>query len=517
MANKQTIFPEAIGVLERLEVTEGRIDKEELLRQYRGNKALQTIIKMALGTDRYFVRPGMNIVCLSTLKPLASWHEFVKLTRRLKNREITGTEAKLAVERFLASCRPILMKWYCRILNHDLRIGVDRLTVQKIWDDRFLLSNSVNTVRWRFCNVARAKTYDPNADKPKVQYPAAVEPKLDGERAPIICFPRDNEVIVLTRSGRRRKPIEGVAQFTQQVVDFCKQLNEGDDDRPVFLDGEFLARNFNRTGLVRRTTNFDADKFLAEVRLYLWDWMPLDRYLAGSFDLKWTRRKAMLLRAAGAKGPTEKPVVFSPNIVVLGHKMVYDQAQLLAEYERLVDKFEGVIVKVPYAPHTLTRSAMMLKLKPETEVSGRIVGYYAGEKQHAAIDRTTKRVIIRLMRRAGETKVTKQYIFSLTKKPADLVAKLKEAIRGDNEHRIFFPKDGIVGFRHGKRLGGFIVELDDGKRIWVGGGYSNDERERFWRHRKQYLGMYVDVLVQDTETAEASGRFNRFKRLREDL
>jgi hypothetical protein len=478
---------------------------------------------MAIGTDRYFVHPDMNIICSSVLAPSASWSKFVDLTRKLKNREITGNEAKSTVNRFLASCRPILMKWYCRILNHDLRIGVDKLTVQKIWGDTFLLSNSSINTKWHFNNCALAKAYDSVTNTPEVTFPLAVEAKLDGERALILCFPRDNEIVLFTRSGRRRQFIEQTGSFRDQIVTFTKALNGDDENRPIFFDGEFLAKKWNDTSsIVRKTKNFDEAVFLSNVRLFLWDWAPLNRYLAGSFDMKWTRRKAELLHAAGATKPTSKPVNFSANICVLGHTLVYDVDQLLAEYERCVDTgYEGVVLKKPYTPHTFKRSTNLLKLKPEKDVSGRIVGFYPGLAANAAVVPAVARKVTNLMQVYGEIKITKQYIHCKTSKTQKLVAQLKDLIQGDNELRISMPRDGIVSFRHGVRLGGFIVELDDGVQVRVGGGYKtkagNDERALFWRKRDDYVGMYIDLRVQDTKTADANGRFNRFLRLREDL
>lgn len=523
MGTTPSIFGSAIQVLEHLEVAEGRLAKESILEANKDNKALMAIIKMAIGTDRYFVRPSMNLVCTSSLSPAESWRAFVDLTRRLKNRELTGNEAKMAVDRFLASCRPILMKWYCRILNHDLRIGVDKNTVQKIWGDVFLLGNSSKCAAWHFNGCALAHRYDPELDKPAVTFPLAVESKLDGERALVICFPRDDTIFVLTRSGRRREHIEAVAEFRQQVISFAQALNVDTPDRPVYLDGEFLAKNWNKTSsIVRRVKNFDSEEFLSSVKYVLWDWAPLDRYLAGSFNMKWTTRKAELLRAAGATRPSMRPVKFSPNVWVMGHTMVYDRDQLVAEYERRVDAgYEGAMLKQPYTAHTFKRSNAMLKVKPEIEVPGRIVGYYEGLDQNSAVKPEVRKRVRTVMKDFGQIKETKQYLYCKTKYVPKLVAKIKHVIQGDNEQRIFLHREDIVGFRHGARLGGFVVELDDGNQIRVGGGYKtkagNDERSKFWRKRDQYIGMYVDVRVQNTKTADANGRFNKFVRLREDL
>jgi len=530
MEQKRNILKEALEALDRLEVAEGRLAKEAILEAHRDNKALQAIIKMAVGPDRYFVRPPVNLVATSDLKPADSWREFRQLTQKLKNRELSGNEARKQVNRFLVRCRPILLKWYCRILNHDLRCGVDLMTVEKIWGKKFLLSDSAGEdSRWHPNGCALAKKYEDvyrvtakGEKKPK--FPQAVESKLDGERALLICFPRDEAIFVITRSGRRRKPVEQVQPYVQQVLSFCRALNrDTNPNRPLYLDGEFLARNWNQTSsIVRRTKNFDSDKFLHDVRTLLWDWAPLDRYLAGRFDMNWLQRKSSLLFAAGQKRPTDRLVRFDRNVWVVGHSMVYDEQQMWFEYNRRLDAgHEGAMLKDPYAPHVFKRTVAIVKIKPEDEVTGRIIEVLPGDDQNAAVPDSVAAEVKALMDSYGDVESDPPYLHCNTSNPDALVAKIKTLIEGDNERRISKHLPGVVSFRSGVRLGKFIVELEDGREVRVGGGFTikprRDQRTEFWRKRDELIGMKVDFRQQRGDTADAVSRFPRFVRLREDL
>ena len=525
----KNLLKSAVEALDRLEVAEGRLAKEAVLETNRDNPALQAIIKMAVGPDRYFVRPSVNIIATSALSPSDSWRQFRVLTEQLRNRELTGNEAKKQVNRFLAQCRPVLLKWFCRVLNHDLRCGVDVSTVEKIWGNKFLLSDSAVGAKWHFNGCALAKKYEDVYRATKrgtrtPRFPQAVESKFDGERALLICFPRDNELIVLTRSGHRRNTIEQVPAYVQQVMDFCRALNNGTSpDRPLFLDGEFLARNWNQTSsIVRKTKAFDAEVFLKEVRTILWDWAPLDRYVAGRFDMKWLQRKSHLLYAAGQTRPTKRLVRFTTNVWVVGHSMVYDEQQMQEEYNRRLDAgHEGAMLKNPDAPHVFKRSADLVKLKPEDEITGRIIEALPGEDQHAAVTKRIAGLVNELMCQYGDVEERVPYLHCRTDNPKELIAKIKELIEGDNENRISVHLVGHVSFRSGVRLGKFVVELDDGRTVQVGGGFSfkagQDQRTDFWRKRDELIGMRVDFKQQQGDTADAVSRFPRFVRLREDL
>lgn len=526
---RQPVFRPAVEALELLEVAEGPLARERILVKHQDNPALQAIIKMTLGPDRYFVRPSPNIVSSSQLSPMESWRAFCALLDQLKNRKLTGNAAKREVRVFLASCRPLLTKWYCRVLNRDLRCGVGIETVTKVFGADFLLADSAVGENWKYsgCALAKdyAKVYKMTAKgERKPTFPLAVESKYDGERANLICFPRERQVFVLTRTGKRRQPIEQVDVYRDQVLDFCGGLNEGVNPyRPLFLDGEFLARKWNDTSsIVRKTKNFDPEMFLREVRTILWDWAPLDDYMKGCFDLQWLRRKAELLRVTGATRPGIQLRRFTRNVWVAGHAMVYDQEQLLQEYQlRLDNEYEGVVLKHPKAPHLFKRTDNLIKLKPEEEKTGRIVDVLIGEDQHAAVPSYVKTKVKRRMESAGPTKETEQYLHCQVDDPPALVKELKALIKGDTEYRLSNHREGVVTFRHGARMGKLVIELPNGDKTNVGTGFAHkagqDSRAWFWRFRDTVVGLKIDFKQQKGDTADAVSRFPRFVRLREDI
>jgi DNA ligase-1 len=77
----------------------------------------------------------------------------------------------------------------------------------------------------------------------------------------------------------------------------------------------------------------------------------------------------------------------------------------------------------------------------------------------------------------------------------------------------------IVGYeagtgRNADRLGAFICDFK-GEKVKIGGGYSDELRERFWKEKDKMIGMIIETESQET-TKDGKLRFPVFIRLRVD-
>lgn len=83
--------------------------------------------------------------------------------------------------------------------------------------------------------------------------------------------------------------------------------------------------------------------------------------------------------------------------------------------------------------------------------------------------------------------------------------------------------DGVVvGFEEGTgrnvgRLGAMVVVLENGKKVNVGNGYTDVERENFWQKRSELMGKVIEFKQQKaTGTIDAVARFPVFMKVRVD-
>jgi len=60
-----------------------------------------------------------------------------------------------------------------------------------------------------------------------------------------------------------------------------------------------------------------------------------------------------------------------------------------------------------------------------------------------------------------------------------------------------------------------VCELPNGKKVNVGGGYEDHERDTFWKKRKQLVGKIIEIKYQDV-TKGGSLQFPVFVRFRPD-
>lgn len=528
------VLRDAIRALEALEKATGRLQKEEILLDNKANDFFTALLKYAMDGTVYNVTVNDDAITVTgdRLSPVKSFSAFEKLLAKLNGRVITGNAAISEVNAFLGSSHPRLRKWYARTINHDLRVGVGKKTLEKALGRDFLAVMEEGA-SWYYHGCLLAKSYDDVIVKKgkSLEYPVAVEVKLDGERALLFVFPETNEVQVYTRGKKRRIRIENTLPYVSQVINFAKALNTKfgvDPSSPIFLDGEFFGLNWNQTSsIVRRTKNFSEEDFLDNIRTILWDWAPLPAYVDREFDLGWKRRKALLMQAAGLKRSAKRITQADDNIYVMGHRIAYDREDLYDIYNRAVDAgFEGLMVKQLDSPHVFTRNhTYVLKLKPEDEMTGTVLDVNSGKKKHAeAPPQDRKRVYKALsaynavnLRRDGSY----YHLLTDSVEEAEKVAEALRVLVSDaTDRRISTHLENTVSYRYGCRLGYLVVE-NNGKEFHVGGGFRHkagqDQRMEFWRNRTKLVGAKLDFIAQADPAEVAAARFNRFVRFREDL
>ena len=536
------ILKDGIVALEAIEAASGRKAKEDCLQENKDNPVLQEFLLKALGKDKYYVTIKEDVESApdSRLDVLDSYLKFLKALDALNQRRVTGNDAKEKVLAFMASCHPRVRKWYLRALNHDLRLGVSRKTVEKIFGSGFWTGAKEGEFHFHGCGLAK-KYEDAYPGDKEPEFPVAVEFKLDGERSLPFLFvdgKAEPEMQIYTRGLLRKTEVEGVRPLVDQFVQISQKICELAGlplNTDMFLDGEFLASNWNDTSsVVSKTKNFDEEQFLADVRVILFDWAPISEYMKKRFDMPWKARKQILMRAAGATRRFEKVKQATDNIYVLGHRLVYDMDALLEFHEKSLDGgFEGTMIKVLDAPHLFDRKHKnVLKLKPEDSETGEIIECCAGQGKHAAASPADKSKLYDIFTtyqeagRCGGMEDDGSYynlLFDSEEDAAAFMVEASEAVKDDTDRRLSRHLDNTtVSYRHGARLGYFVVKWKD-ETIHVGGGLKykagQDQRMEFWQKRDELVGQQIDFKVQKDKESVAKARFNKFVcvRLREDL
>jgi len=279
------------------------------------------------------------------------WEAFKELLTLLYNRELTGNDARDAIELALtASKQSQWNNWYRRILIKDLRCGVSEKTVNKVLKGRF---SKIQQVPVFECMLA----HDGANHEKKIVGKKLLEPKLDGVRVLTVINPQNKTVTQYTRNG---KILENFTHITQAIEAQIHLF-----ERALILDGEMVSSSFQALmKQVHRKENVQAD----DARLMLFDIIPVSEFKAGKSTLG-QRRRSNLLRSMKAQFDLIGGIDIIPQIEVDLDSYVGELQFKEFNREAIEKGFEGIMIKDPDAKYECKRTVSWLKQKPFIEVS----------------------------------------------------------------------------------------------------------------------------------------------------
>lgn len=286
------------------------------------------------------------------------WEAFKELTELLYTRQLTGNDAKAAIELALsASTADQWNYWYKLILQKDLRCGISEKTVNKV-----LKETSIPQVPVFSCQLA----HDGANHEKKIAGVKLLEIKLDGVRCLTVVNYEARTVVQYTRNG---KVLENFSHITNNLLANIDLIG-----RSYVLDGEILSTSFQ--DLMKQVHRKD-DVNASDARLMLFDIIPLSEFQQGESTMGQKRRSNLLHG-------------FKPVFDKCGHIDVIDQTEVdLSTYvgevqfkqfnkEAIDQGFEGILIKDPNAIYECKRSVSWLKMKPVLTVDLTIIAVEEG-------------------------------------------------------------------------------------------------------------------------------------------
>jgi len=297
---------------------------------------------------KYFVRAPISETHIPTAPiredPNQTWSRFKELLTQLQQRP---KNARMLVLQYFNSI-PVEdhVKWYVRILNRDLKIGIGEDSLKK------LFAGVIADVP-----VMLADLYDP---KMKLPDEVIIEPKYDGVR--VVLIVENGDVIALTRNGKRVENIENLLLTAN-----CK-LPDG------VYDSEAFDSSWNVT--LSAITKAGAPN-IHTIRLNVFDYLTLEEWRRRSSHIPLLSRKHRLeqvLRNVDCKYVRKVPY------------FIVDQSGINKYYERFTKEgFEGAIIKDPNSYYLFKRSNAWLKLKERDVQAYKVVGAEVGTGKYTHV------------------------------------------------------------------------------------------------------------------------------------
>ena len=340
-----------LSLLNKLQSTSSRLEKEAILRSERDNAVFKKVITMALDPFiQFYIRkiPSYTPNTGAAIALNFALDSIGDLSKRL----VTGNAAIDHLRSNLEALDFEDAQVLERVIQKDLKCGVSDATVNKIWPDLIPVYP-----------VMLCSPYDDKVIK-NITFPAMAQLKLDGMRFNAIVDEHGG-VTFRSRNGK--------------LIDLCGELEEefASMGRSIVFDGELLVVDENGdvmprqqgNGIMSKSIKGTMTKDLAKrVRANLWDTIPLADFQKGKSNLPYKTRFAALYMIE----LPEKVYVVETNYVDT-IDAARDIFQMYLEQGQ-----EGIILKNISSPWEDKRVKHQVKFKAELECDLKIVGWEEG-------------------------------------------------------------------------------------------------------------------------------------------
>lgn len=341
----------SVDILARLAATQSRKEKEQILLE-----AAQTNSHEFFQGVRLALDPLVNFGVAKVAEIIEddgepgdySFAEFLELTRKLRNRELTGQAAHDSIHTAATRCHGATWNgFYRRVLLKDLNVGINVPMVNKVLQaipeaHRYLIA----VFKCQQAQVGAACHMHGHK---------LIEAALAGVRALAVMDRDDSTVTLCSRTGR---PFTSLPELHSALHQLLPRLPGS-----LVLDGELVSPHGLRhlMTLVQRK-EYHGD--MAAIRYALFDIIPLVDFRRAHCAKPQHERHHLLetLQECGLWRETAGRVYVLPQIAV-DLDSSDGQAQLV-EFIRQAeaDGHKGIMVKDPDAPYQGKHSAAWLRL-----------------------------------------------------------------------------------------------------------------------------------------------------------
>ena len=341
------------NVIKELESNNSRLFKEGVIMKEIANNNVNFFSGCRLALDPMITFGVKQVPQSKKDGPGLAFAEFVSLATQLRDRELTGHDARDAIEETMNEATvDEWNNWYRRILIKDLKCGVSEKTINNVVKKTKRSDLKIPTFN---CMLA----HDSANHEKKMIGKKFLDYKLDGVR--VITIILNGVVTMYSRNGKQ------FINFGHIETELENLLGKESYEGGIVLDGEMVSSSFQALmKQVHRKDNVEA----TDAQYALFDILPLDEFQKGVSTLGCRARHKQLLETI--------PESSNNMFVVEKIECDLDTAEgqkIFSDYNKVaIDKgFEGIMIKDVDALYECKRSHFMLKAKPFIEVSLKIV------------------------------------------------------------------------------------------------------------------------------------------------
>ena len=398
--------------------------KIEQLQKHSGNETLREVIRLALDPfTQFYVRkipqytqiPNHDISLPEALNQLYLLH----------SRTVTGNAAIEHLRNILSNLPPEKAKVIERIIQKDLKCGVQVSTANAVW------AGLIKEYPVMLCSQFEHKLVD------KIQFPAYVQLKMDGMRFNAIV--RDGKCEFRSRNG---KEIQLLGNLEQEFIALAGDVDcVFDGELLVMLPGDhqFADRQTGNGILNKANKGTISAEQAALVHATVWDVIPYVLFGDGYCGTPYSTRFSSLKKLVDQIPARDKKIWLVSSDIVEN----IDEANAKFE-EYLALGLEGIILKDGSGVWEDKRAKHQIKFKGELECDLKIVAVEEGTGKYAgmlgAIQCESADGVIRVSVGSGFTDQQRKDLWS--QNIVDKIAAIKYNMRIKNkagEESLFLP------------------------------------------------------------------------------
>jgi hypothetical protein len=349
---------------ESLSANASRNFKIEQLTKHSDNETLREVVRLTLDPfTNFYIR---KIPTYQTSDRITTLKNALGGLYDLSSRNVTGNAAIEYLRMLLASLSPDDAKVLERIIQKDLKCGVQVSTANAVW------SGLIREYPVMLCTGYEQKLVD------KVKFPALVQLKMDGMRFNAIVQHTESGSSVDYRS-RNGKEIQLLGNLDEEFI----KLSNGvdcvfDGELLVKHDGKILDRQTGNGILNKANKGTISEKEASMVHATVWDVIPYAYFTDAYCPVVYDSRFKSLLALMSMHNPTKIGLVDNWEVASL------DEAKTLFE-GLLAQGQEGIILKDKTGVWEDKRVKHQIKFKGELECDLKIVAVEEGTGKAAGM------------------------------------------------------------------------------------------------------------------------------------
>ena len=350
--------------LDSLSANTSRNFKIEQLNAQSDNETLREVVRLALDPFTQFYQ--RKIPQYTTDKHQTSLENALGALYDLSSRTVTGNAAIEYLRMLLSSLSPDDAKVIERIIQKDLKCGVQVSTANVVW------SGLIKEYPVMLCTGYEQKLVD------KVKFPALVQLKMDGMRFNAIVQHNENRSSVDYRS-RNGKEIQLLGNLDAEFIKLSNGIDcVFDGELLVKTDGKILDRQTGNGILNKANKGTISAKEAAMVHATVWDVIPYAYFVDAYCPVPYSSRFDSLCTLMDTHQPTKIGLVDNWEVDTL------DEAKTLFE-GLLAQGQEGIILKDMSGTWEDKRVKHQIKFKGELECDLKIVAVEEGTGKYAGM------------------------------------------------------------------------------------------------------------------------------------